>query len=257
MFLPTDSPYRDFVINYAKLKERNIKLIYFGGTAYHNEIEGSQVWFEDAELDEFGRPSFVICTKDFRDSEQERSLCKLNISGKHNIINACAAIAVGLEADISLTKILENFRQSKPEGGRQEILTAKSGYTIINDAYNANPTSMVSSLETFGKIKCNGKRIAFLGDMFELGTYEVVGHKKVGQAVFDNNIDVLICVGNLSENISSQAQISGMQKDKVVHFENNNEAKNYLEQIVNSNDVVLFKASNSMGFQKIVMELVS
>lgn len=257
MFLPMDSEYRDFVIDYAKLKERNIKLIYFGGTAYHSEIKAPQVWFEDVELDGFGRPSFIVCTKDFRDSEQERSLCKLNIVGKHNIINACAAIAVGLEADISLTKILENFKQSKPEGGRQEILKSKTGYAIINDAYNANPTSMISSLETFGKIKCDGRRIAFLGDMFELGTYEVTGHKKVGQAVFDNNMDILICVGKLSENIASQAQVAGMQKDKVIHFENVDEAKNYLEQIVNVDDVVLFKASNSMGFQEIVKELIN
>lgn len=113
------------------------------------------------------------------------------------------------------SKVIEVFKSLKAEHGRLEKLVSKQGFSIINDAYNANPQSMIASLETLASIKCSGKRIAFLGDMLELGNYTSEAHAQVGNAVAENKIDVLICVGNLSSDIELGAKESGMNQENI------------------------------------------
>ena len=256
IFLPTDDEYTNFIIQYAKLEERNIEIIRYGGCEFHDEIKTPQLWYEDVQYDEKGHPSFYVCIRGFWNSEIEKQKCYLNLAGKHNISNACAAIAIALRADISLTKAIETLKNTTPEDGRQEVIKAHDGYSIINDAYNANPQSMISSIETFATISTMGKRIAFLGDMLELGEYEIEAHEKVGEIVVENNIDELICVGPLSKYIFEAAIKSGMKTDCAKHFENNEDALIYLKKIAKPKDLILFKASNSMGFQKIAKDLM-
>lgn len=255
MFLPTDDDYRDFIIDYAKLNERNIKLVFFGGTKYHKDLDAPQVWYEDLEIDESGKSTFKVCIKGFWNSEIEKQECKLNLTGKYNVINCCGAIAVALYADVSLSKVIEQYKKIKPVAGRSELVKAKAGFSIINDAYNANPQSMKSAIDTLVSIKCNGKRIAFLGDMFELGDKEKIGHEEVGEYVSKCKIDYLICVGKMSKAICESAIKFNMDKDAVFHFIDAKEAKEKLLEIANPDDLVLIKASNGMKFLDIVKEL--
>lgn len=255
MILPTDDDYRDFIIDFANLKSRNVEIIYYGGTNYHSELEGAQVWYEDVSFNDKGIPRFTVCAKGFQNIGEEKLICSLNIPGKHSIINACGAIAIGLLAGIDLSNIIESISELESESGRQEIIKSVNGFTIINDAYNANPQSMLSAIDSLNYVKCKGKKIAFLGDMKELGDFSEDGHKAVGEAVAKNNLDLLICVGEDSEYISTAAKKFGMNQDKVKHFENVEEATKFLNNNINSNDVVLFKASNSMGFQNVVKEM--
>ena len=126
---------------------------------------------------------------------------------------------------------------------------------MINDAYNANPQSMTGAVETLASMKCNGNRIAFLGDMFELGDTEKSGHAQVGCTVAKNNIDYLICVGKLSQEICNAAIKGGIDKDHVFFFGSVSDAKEKLLEIANKDDLVLFKASNGMKFLDLVKEL--
>lgn len=255
MFLWADDEYRNFILDYAKLKDRNIETILFGGTKLDKNFVGPQVWYENLNIDEDGNSTFDVYLKGFINSDSDHFSCSLKVPGKFNVVNACCAFAVGMMADIMPSKAIESLSKSRAEAGRLEKLKAKEGFLIINDAYNANPQSMIASLETFSSIKCEGKRIAFLGDMFELGKFSDEAHKLVGASVAQNKIDTLICVGKMSMATAESAKSNGLNDVCVFWFDNLEDAKSKLLEIVNSQDLVLFKASNGMHFQTIVKDL--
>ncbi|MDO5426353.1 MAG: cyanophycin synthetase [Coriobacteriia bacterium] len=118
-------------------------------------------------------------------------------------------------ADIMPSKVIQVLNNLKGESGRFEKLTSKQGFSIINDAYNANPQSMIGSLETLATSRCSGKRIAFLGDMLELGDYTQKAHEEVGLAVANNKIDILISVGKFSKDIAKAAEKNGISPDNI------------------------------------------
>ncbi|MDO5329426.1 MAG: UDP-N-acetylmuramoyl-tripeptide--D-alanyl-D-alanine ligase [Coriobacteriia bacterium] len=239
MFLYKEDDYRDYIIERAKLKERNIEVVLFGGREYDPSLDYAQVWAEDVVINNQGQPNFSIHTKD------QVATCRLNLRGEHNIINVCAAAAVGLACNISLYDSVSVLNKSLPEVGRQEIIECPGGYTIINDAYNANPESMKVSLKTFSTMKCDGKKIAVLGDMLELGEYTKACHEAVGKQI--QNIDKLICVGEQSKYIASASQIEDM-----ILCKDNREALTELEKIIMPKDLVLIKASNGMKLDYVV-----
>lgn len=256
LFLWTDDDFRDFIIEYSNIKKRDIKTIFFGSTEYNENISGPQVWYENLEINDCAHPSFIICYKNFDGFEDKKLHCNLNLQGKHNVINACAAVAVGLEAGINIDKIIDVLQLSKPESGRQEQLISKEGFTIINDSYNANPQSMIASLSTFAHIKSKGNKIVFLGDMYELGDYSVTGHKLVGKKAAELAFDYIFCVGELSIDMYKAAKDLGLKDDNIFYFEDSAKAKEKLYEIVKTDDQVLFKASNGMGFQQLIKDML-
>ena len=170
------------------------------------------------------------------------------VGGEAFVYNSLAAISVGKVLDIPIEKIksgILNFELSKM---RLDVIK-KNGYTIINDCYNANFDSMKSSIEYLRN--CAGKRkIAVLGDMLELGDFSKELHEKVGMEVAKNNIDILITVGKESKNIARVAKENGTKE--IYEFENNADAINKIKEIMQNDDVILVKASNSMKFKEIV-----
>lgn len=172
------------------------------------------------------------------------------VAGRHFIYNSLCAISVGKVLNIDTEDIvtgIKNFHLSK---SRMENIDLNNGIRIISDCYNANYDSMKASLEILGKYKT--RKIAVLGDMLELGEYSRSLHSKIGYLVDKNNIDILICVGNLSKNIYDNTTIN----DKYL-CNDNNEAENILDSIIKQDDVILFKASNSMKFIDIVNYFVN
>lgn len=135
-----------------------------------------------------------------------------------------------------------------------EIKKAKCGATVINDCYNANYDSMKAALEYLGKLE-NKRKIAVLGDMLELGEFSKDLHKKVGKEVAKNKIDILICVGNYSKNIAKEANKNGMNLENIYICENNKEAINILQKLLNQNDSILLKASNGLNFTEICTQI--
>ncbi len=103
----------------------------------------------------------------------------------------------------------------KPEAGRQEVIEAPGGFTVINDAYNANPDSMRASLSTFAALDVAGTRIAVLGDMGELGSFAPQLHEEVGAFAAECGLDRLVCVGQLAQGIAAGAQKAGMPADRI------------------------------------------
>ncbi len=176
------------------------------------------------------------------------------IGGEHFIYNALCAILVGKLLKIPEEEIKEGIKEFKLTKDRMEILKNHTGVTIINDCYNANYDSMKGAIEYLSNIK-NKRKIAVLGDMLELGEYSEELHKKIGEVVAKNNIDILVTVGKESYNINEKAKQLGKKEENVYHFVSNQEACIFLEKIMKMNDVVLVKASNGMHFKEIVNKI--
>ena len=180
---------------------------------------------------------------------------KVPIGGEHFVLNSLCALTVGKVLGIETKKIIKGIEGFELTKKRMDITTLKSGVKIINDAYNASFESMKASLKVLSEFKEN-RKIAVLGDMFELGDFSKELHEKVGHEVVENKIDILICNGENSKNIVEQAKKDGMNKDKIYYFDNKNEILKTLEKIAKPGDIILFKASNGMKFYELAEEIV-
>lgn len=230
------------------------------------------VWAEDVALDDEGRPRFTLCARGFAPAPAnanastpldadaaavERAACHLSLRGMHNVHNACAAAAVGRRLGLSLDVIARALESSVPESGRQEVIAARGGFTIVNDAYNANPDSMRASLSTFCALSVRGRRVAVLGDMGELGDFARACHEGIGRVAATLPLDLLVCVGELSEHIAAAAEEAGMDKSRVVRVRTVADVLEVLDAYLEKDDAVLVKASHFMGLTRVVEGLVS
>ena len=204
-----------------------------------------------------------IMAKEIKLEENKSTFtCKINnveekinvpVGGEHFILNALCAITVGEVLKIEEDKIKEGIESFELTKKRMDIVELKNGIKIINDAYNASLESMTASLKVLSEFK--ERKIAVLGDMFELGDFSEELHKKVGKEVVKNNIDILIACGENARYIADVAR-EKMDKENVYILRKTEEIKPLLEKIVKNNDVILFKASNGMKFYKIAEEVI-
>ena len=171
--------------------------------------------------------------------------------GSHFVINALSAICVGLKNNIEMEKIIQGIEEFELTKNRMEIIEKSSGIKIINDCYNANHDSMKAAITYLGNMKEN-RKIAILGDMFELGEFSKELHEKVGEEVYKNKIDILITVGENSKNICKKVISLGMNEENVFSYDKNTEAIQKIKEIMKKNDIILIKASHSMNFKEIV-----
>jgi len=168
--------------------------------------------------------------------------------GEHNIYNAMSAILVGMSLGFSLEEIKKGLKNYKATKMRLDIVK-NDKLTIINDAYNASPDSMEAALKVLGRYK--NRRVAILGDMFEMGEHAEYGHRLVGKSVI-NNADLLITIGNDSKFIGKEAINLGFSEENIHHFETKEDVINKIDNLLKDNDTVLLKASRGMKLEKIV-----
>ena len=176
------------------------------------------------------------------------------VGGEHFVLNSLCAISVGEVLGIEADKIksgIESFELTKK---RMDIIELENGVKIINDAYNASLESMKASLKVLSEFKDN-RKIAVLGDMFELGDFAKELHEKVGEEVVKNKIDILIAAGENSKYMAEIAK-KGIGEEKVYYLEEKEKIEVLLQEIVKKGDVILFKASNGMQFYKIAERMV-
>ncbi|MDO5154820.1 MAG: UDP-N-acetylmuramoyl-tripeptide--D-alanyl-D-alanine ligase [Eubacteriales bacterium] len=178
----------------------------------------------------------------------------LNTLGKHNVANCVVALAVANENGISMELAAKSFKEF--EGQRQRVIPLENKFTLIDDTYNASPDSMKASINVLCDMSCEGRRVAVLGDMFELGANEVLYHEQIGEFLIDKPIDELVVLGELSQNIKRVVEASD-SKIKVYTFSDNEEAAIYLMATLKPEDIVLIKASNGMKLKEIVNILLS
>ena len=183
--------------------------------------------------------------------EGERDV-RIPIPGEHNVYNALAATAVGLSLGLSLDQISSGILKAKTIGGRTNLLNTGS-MTVIDDCYNANPVSMKASIDVLATAE--GRKIAVLGDMGELGENEKKLHYEVGEYLAKKEIDVLFCAGELSEEIAKAAQKES-KTCEVYYFKTRDALLEQLLPFLKKGDTVLVKASHFMEYPEIVKALI-
>ncbi len=175
----------------------------------------------------------------------------VKIPGVHNVYNALAAIAVGRHYDVPMTDIADGIREFLLTNMRMEIKRT-GGIVIINDCYNASHDSMRAALKVLGDLQAK-RRIAVLGDVFEMGAFAEKELYEVGAGIKD--IDVLITVGDISKAIAEGAVSAGMES--VFSMKTVDEAIGFLKKFIKDGDNILVKASRGMHFERITETLES
>jgi UDP-N-acetylmuramoyl-tripeptide--D-alanyl-D-alanine ligase len=164
---------------------------------------------------------------------------KLPIAGEHNIYNAMAAIAVAKTLKIKNGSIKKGLQSFRPSSKRMDVINLKAGTKIINDTYNANPQSMAAALKVLACLE--GRKIAVLGDMFELGRSARRAHERIGKLSKKLGIDILISIGDLSRNMRSNH-----------HFPDKPAAIKMIKKLMRPGDKILVKASRGMRLEEVV-----
>lgn len=174
----------------------------------------------------------------------------LPVPGVHNVHNALAAIAAGIELGIEMQVLLTGISRFNPGKMRQHIIKA-NGMIIINDAYNASPQSMKAALDVLSELEAV-RRIAVLGDMLELGEWSRQAHLDTGMEVARKNPDYILTVGSEAANIAAGAVEAGFAAERAFSFLNNTQAIEFLEKLLTKGDAMLVKGSRGMKMEEIV-----
>lgn len=175
------------------------------------------------------------------------------LPGKHMVSNSLAAAAAGSLLGLSQDEIKLGLMRFKPTKMRMDIAKIEK-YTLINDVYNANPVSVKASIDVLSLDK--SRRVAILGDMFELGENSPDYHYKVGQYAAEQGIDVLVCIGCMSINTYDGAKSIASPHQKVYYFETQEAFFDVLDNILLKDDTILVKASRGMRFEKTIEKLM-
>jgi UDP-N-acetylmuramoyl-tripeptide--D-alanyl-D-alanine ligase len=181
----------------------------------------------------------------------ERLHVKIPLLGRHSVHTALAAAAVGLVEGESWEEIVAGL-WDVTEQLRLVAIHGIRGSTILDDTYNASPTSTIAALNLLEEM--SGRKIAVLGDMLELGDFEEEGHRKVGRRVVDV-VSILITVGPRGRIMGQEALACGMAGGDVFMVEDNEQAIAQLRQIVGQGDIMLIKGSRGMKMEEIVAAL--
>ena len=169
----------------------------------------------------------------------------LAMAGVHHAYNSAAAIAAAVAIDLDIGPFVERMESASGSQWRMEVHTGR--FTVVNDAYNANPQSVASALETVGAMP--GRSIAVLGPMAELGSVCQSEHARMGEVARHRGFDVLMVVGPDHGYALGGGEI-------VVHATDIREAHDTLTTILRPGDTVLIKASRSAGLERLAAELV-
>ena len=188
--------------------------------------------------------------------KDEKFEIKVPVGGDVFILNALCAGLVGNIVGLNTNEIQSGIASFELTKKRMEIIQLKNGTTIINDSYNASFESMKAAIEYLSNVKAE-RKIAVLGDMFELGDFTEELHRKVGEEIAKNNIDKLYVIGESAKYIMDEAIKKEMKKENVLYIATKEELIKILKNQINERDTVLFKASNGMRLFDVVQTLKS
>lgn len=178
----------------------------------------------------------------------------LPLYGMHQLYNALAAAAVAINMGFGLEEIRESLEAFEACSGRMEIIS-EGGITIINDSYNANPSSVRSAIETMN-CSLTARKIAVLGDMLEMGEDEENIHFELGSFIARQGTDILFTFGQLAKHSANGAADAGMDKANIFSFDDREELSNTLIAKMREGDLILIKGSRGMRMEEITAALM-
>ena len=179
-------------------------------------------------------------------------LYRLALFGKHQAVNALFAIAVGAHLGLSYDQIARGLAECQPPKMRLQMRSVR-GYRILDDAYNANADSMLAALDTLSQLACQGRRVAVLGDMAELGDHAPAAHAEVGRHVVQAGVQSLFAVGKMASVLGAEARAAGLRE--VHEFPTVGAATDAVIAYLKPGDLVLLKASRSVRFEQMADRL--
>ncbi len=181
----------------------------------------------------------------------ETLILRVPLIGRHSVHTALRAAAVGLVEGLSWQEIINGLRSGHTQL-RLVAVRTESGALLLDDTYNASPQSTLAALNLLDEL--DGRKIAVLGDMLELGPYEVRGHEIVGLRAAEV-VDELVTIGELGDIIARAALKSGLAEKSITRLDTTQQAITYLRPNLGSEDVVLVKGSRGMQMDRIVAAL--
>ncbi len=185
---------------------------------------------------------------------EDETEVSFSLNGKHNILNALAAAAVGFSFGMTAREIADALKTVAPPPQRGEVLHFKQGFTVINDSYNSNPDALISMVETLIDGGAAAKRkIVVAGEMLELGAEQTAIHREVGQVLAESGIDMLVGVRGLAREMTESAKENGL--DETSFFENSEKAGEFLASEIKAGDLVLVKGSRGVRTEKVIDKL--
>ena len=208
--------------------------------------EGNELYALNVQLDAMGKASFDVV---YPDGEREQA--RLSIPGTHTVIDALLALAVADLMRVPRAAALEALEATESYKMRMQVLVGEGTPRVIDDSYNASPSSMAAALDVLASMECTGRRIAVLGEMGELGQDERLLHGYVGAYAAAKGFDMLVTIGStLAGEIRNGASVCGMSSDKMEAFADVKSALESLKPILREDDLVLVKASRSSGLDE-------
>lgn len=224
------------------------RLASFGASDGPGEL---RVWAEQVRLDDLSRPAFELHVAGFVAGSAPVAL---QVSGAHQVENALAAATVGLLAGLSPAQVADALSRAEARSRwRMELTDRPDGVLVINDSYNANPDSMAAALASLARLRRpDGRLLAILGDMLELGPEAPELHRRVGELAAELGIDQLIVIGDHAEDLAAGARIGGagvsMAPDRAAALR---AAVDWLRPA----DAVLVKASRGLALETVAQAL--
>ncbi len=208
----------------------------------------AEVRAEDIQSDGFGTTTFTLSIGD------TSVPVKFPLNGKHNVLNALAAAAVGTVFGLEPKLIAESLSSVAAPPQRGEILKFKAGFTVVNDSYNSNPDALLSMARTLVEAGGNGRKIVLAGEMLELGPEAAAIHRETGKKLAEMSIDYLIGVrGNAGELVAGAIDAGLLEAS---FAEDSEAAGRMICKMVSSGDAILVKGSRGVRTEKVVDALV-
>ncbi|MHC5229526.1 UDP-N-acetylmuramoyl-tripeptide--D-alanyl-D-alanine ligase [Enterococcus sp. LJL99] len=198
--------------------------------------------------------------------EKERTEFKINnlpeifsipVLGKYNVGNALIAIAIGQKLAVPIEEIQKGLANFKLTKNRTEWISIANNIDILSDVYNANPTAMKLVLDSFSKMKTTGKKMAVLGDMLELGPDSKKMHEEIGNHLEPSEIAEVFLYGTEMNHLF--IKLKEKYPENQVHYFSENSKSSLIEALekhLETNDMIVLKASNGMGLSEIVTHLI-
>lgn len=185
----------------------------------------------------------------------QRSIVRLSVRlsfvGEHNAMNAVAAAALARALSFSFEEISSGLSAARPFAHRSKVVRTASGLVLLDDCYNANPSSMAAALTTLGTLGGSGRRVAVLGDMLELGKAEAREHRALGERAA-GAAEVIAFFGSRSADAFESARGVGLSADAAAHFDDVVALLAWLLPRLRAGDTVLVKGSRGMKLERVV-----
>ena len=208
----------------------------------------AEVRTHGVELDAELRPRFAL------DTPWGSTEVQLRVRGTHQVQNAAMAAAAALSLRVPIAEVAAGLARATTANGRMQLHRSPTGMTVVNDAYNASPSSVAAALESFAHLERDGRRIFVFGEMLELGEHSEEEHARVGALAAATGVDVIVAVGPGTRPTADVVRGRGIITVEVPDAPAALEA---LRGLLRPGDAVLVKASRAVGLEVVAHALVS